>query len=116
VVASVLPSDTTLHLTGRFISTDPAPRGVRLVIGDLRSGGFVAGTPGEARILVRPRDANNFRAGDGLSLTARLMPPPGSSEPGDSDFGRDVFFQGINAGRRNRRLCRHDGAVADGGL
>ena len=95
--APVLDQPLTLHLTGRLMALDPAPRGIRLVIGDLRSGGFVSGTPLAARILARPRDVENFRAGDGVSLTARLMPPPGPSAPGDSDFGRAAFFEGINA-------------------
>ncbi len=97
VGAPVLNQTLTLHLTARLLSADPAARGVRLVVGDLRSGGFSNTVPGAARILVSTRDAKNFRAGDGVSLTARLMPPPGPSEPGDSDFGRDAFFQGIGA-------------------
>src|ERR1700722_11710580 len=97
VAAPVLGRTLVLHLTGRLLSADPAPRGVRLVVGELRSGGFADGAPGAARILVCARDAAAFHAGDGLSLTARLMPPPGPSEPGDSDFGRDAFFQGIGA-------------------
>jgi competence protein ComEC len=75
---------------------DPAPRGERLILDQLRSGGFEAGIPGRARITVLNRDAD-YHAGEGLSLTARLLPPPGPSEPGDNDFGRDAFFAGLGA-------------------
>ncbi|HWC63527.1 MAG TPA: ComEC/Rec2 family competence protein, partial [Rhizomicrobium sp.] len=97
VAAPVLDRSLTLHLTGRLLYTDPTDRGVRLVLGDLRSGGFVSGAPARARILVRARDAAPFHPGDGISLTARLMPPPGPAEPGDSDFGRGAFFDSIGA-------------------
>jgi competence protein ComEC len=96
VATPVISRTLTLHLTGRLSSADPAAQGVRMVVGDLRSGGF-AETPARARLLARARDAKDFRAGDGISLTARLMPPPGPSEPGDSDFGRAAFFEGIGA-------------------
>jgi competence protein ComEC len=98
VAAPVLDHSLTLHLTGRLLYADPTDRGVRLVVGDLRSGGFAAGmVPARARILVRARDAEKFHPGDGLSLTARLMPPPATVEPGDSDFGRFAYFAGIGA-------------------
>ncbi len=96
VAAPVLNHTMTLHLTGRVLASDPAPRGVRLVIADLRSGGFAGFVPGRARITVM-KGGENFQAGDGISLTARLLSPPAPSEPGDSDFGRDLYFQRINA-------------------
>jgi competence protein ComEC len=95
IAAPVLSRSLTLHLTGRLVAADPAPRGMRLIVGDLRSGGLADAIPGRARILVL--EPQKFRAGDGLSLTARLMPPPGPTEPGDSDFGRDAFFERLNA-------------------
>lgn len=97
VAAPVLAAPANVHFTGRVLSATPAPHGIRLVIGDLSSGGFSPAAPGAARVLVAPRAARIFHAGDGISLTARLLPPPGPSEPGDSDFGRDAFFEGINA-------------------
>jgi len=121
VAAPVLPHPMILHLTGRVLSVDPAAYGSRLVVGDLRSGGFAGAAPGRARIAVLgrgPRSGKNrsggpilatnapslgeaqetrFHPGEGISLTARLLPPPGPSEPGDSDFGRAAFFQGIGA-------------------
>ena len=95
VAAPVLSQATTLHLTGRVLSVDPAAYGSRLVVGNLRSGGFAGAVPGRARIAVR--GATRFQPGEGISLTARLLPPPAPSEPGDSDFGRAAFFQGISA-------------------
>ena len=95
VAAPVLSQATILHLTGRVLSVDPAAYGSRLVVGNLRSGGFAGAVPGWARIAVR--GATRFQPGEGISLTARLLPPPSPSEPGDSDFGRAAFFQGISA-------------------
>ena len=95
VAAPVLSQATILHLTGRVLSVDPAAYGSRLVVGNLRSGGFAGAVPGRARIAVR--GATRFQPGAGISLTARLLPPPSPSEPGDSDFGRAAFFQGISA-------------------
>jgi len=96
VAAPVLARPVTLHLTGRVLASDPAPRGMRLVVDDLRSGGFAGFVPSRARITVM-KGAENFHAGDGISLTARLSPPPTPSEPGESDFGRDLYFQRIGA-------------------
>jgi competence protein ComEC len=96
VAAPVLAQQVTLHLTGRVEAMDPARRGVRLVIADLRSGGFTGFVPGRARITVI-KGGERFHAGDGISLTARLLPPPAPSEPGDGDFGRDLYFQRIGA-------------------
>ena len=78
-----------------MVALDPAPRGVRLVLDDLRSGAF-ADRAG-ARPHAGAQGGETLHAGDGVDLTARLMPPPGPSEPGDSDFGRAAFFQGIGA-------------------
>ena len=96
VAAPVLSRELTLHLTGRVEGVDPAARGVRLVVGDLRSGGFTGFVPGRARITVM-KGGERFHAGDGVSLTARLLPPPSPAEPGDGDFGRDLYFQRIGA-------------------
>jgi len=96
VAAPVLDRAMTLHLTGRLLSVEPAAKGVRLVLDDLRSGGFGSAVPARARITVRS-GGEKLHPGDGVSLTARLTPPPGPSEPGDSDFGRAAFFQRIGA-------------------
>jgi len=35
--------------------------------------------------------------GDKIKIRAGLMPPPGPSMPGDYDYGRQVWFQGLSA-------------------
>ena len=75
VAAPVLSRAMTLHLTGRVLAADPAAYGSRLVVGALRSGGFAGPPPGAARIAVR--GLTDLHPGDGISLTARLLPPPG---------------------------------------
>jgi competence protein ComEC len=57
VAAPVLNRALTLHLTGRLLSADPSPRGVRMVVGDLNSGAFV-----------------------GAAIPAPLASPPGFSQ------------------------------------
>jgi competence protein ComEC len=94
VAAPVLDRTLVAHLSGRIESVERRARGVRLVLADLRSGAF-GQVPARARIALTQDDG--FRAGEGLSLTAQLMPPPAPSEPGTSDFGRDLFFDGVGA-------------------
>ena len=94
VAAPVLDRPIIAHLSGRVEAVDTRTRGVRLIVGDLRSGAFGA-VPAQVRVSLA-RDPG-FVAGDGISLTAELTPPPGPSEPGDSDFGRAAFFDGLGA-------------------
>ncbi len=96
VAAPILEREIVAHLTGRVVSVDPAAKGARLVIGDLRSGAFRDVVPQKARIAVRS-GFEAFKPGDGIGLTAQLMPPPGPATPGDGDFARAAFYQGIGA-------------------
>src|SRR4051812_41566070 len=92
VAAPVLDHPMVAHLSGRVESWEPRPRGVRVVLGDLVSGAFPA-VPALVRIVVPSGD--RLTAGAAISLTASLAPPPGPSEPGESDFGRSAFFNGL---------------------
>ena len=94
VAAPVLDQAMIVHLSGRIEAIDARASGVRVILGALHSGQFHR-IPGRARISLRS-DAG-LAAGDGMSLTANLIPPPGPSEPGDRDFGRAAFFDGIGA-------------------
>ncbi len=92
VAAPVLEHPMVAHLSGRIESWEPRPRGVRVVLGDLVSGAF-SPVPSRLRIVLARGDG--LKAGAAISLTASLTPPPGPSEPGDSDFGRAAFFNGL---------------------
>lgn len=94
VAAPVLERPVVAHLTGRVESLQPRDHGVRVVLDDLHSGAFSA-IPARLRVTLRKDDG--LVAGEGVSLTANLIPPPGPAEPGDSDFARSAFFEGIGA-------------------
>lgn len=96
VATPVLDHVLTAHLTGRVRSIEPRPRGSRLVLENVRSGVFAPGrVPRRIRVALRGRPS--IRAGDWLSLTARLDAPPSPVEPGASDLGRSLYFQSIGA-------------------
>jgi len=51
-----------------------------------------------ARVRVRTsQDAADLKPGDAIRLKATLSPPPGPSLPGDYDFARAAWFQGLGA-------------------
>jgi competence protein ComEC len=95
VSAPVLTQPLVAHLTGRVAALDWGRSGLRAVVGDVRSG-RLPNPPALVRILVR-KGADTLRVGQGIGLTAQLMPPPGPTEPGDGDFGRAAYFAQIGA-------------------
>ena len=90
---------------------EPRPtQGQRLTLrvtahGEAR-GARVAGARARAH---HDRGAPTLEPGDAVRLKATLSPPPGPALPGDYDFARAAWFQGLGA----RRL-RHGGAGAGG--
>jgi competence protein ComEC len=94
LAAPVLEKSMVAHLSGRLEAIDWRDRGARLVLGDVASGAM-ANPPARVRIAV-PR-ADGLVIGQGLSLTADLLPPPGPTMPGDRDFARAAFFDRIGA-------------------
>jgi competence protein ComEC len=95
VAAPVLARPLVTHLTGRVAALDWGRNGLRAVLDEVRSG-RLPDPPVCVRVLVR-KGAEDLRVGQGIGLTAQLIPPPGPAEPGDSDFGRAAFFAGIGA-------------------
>lgn len=84
-------------VTGRVVSVEPAARGPRVVLAELRLDPPIAGSvPERVRIRLRARDAA-VRPGDRLRVRARLAPPPSASYPGGYDFARVAWFQRIGA-------------------
>jgi competence protein ComEC len=82
-------------LTGRVVALDWGQAGLRAVLDDVRSG-RLPNPPSRVRILLR-KGAEALRIGQGVDITAQLMPPPGPAAPGDSDFARAAFFARIGA-------------------
>ena len=95
VAAPVLAKPMITHLTGRVAGLDWGSKGVRVILDQVRSG-RLPDPPARARILIQ-KGGDQLRVGQGVGLTAQLMPLPGPSAPGDNDFGRAAFFARIGA-------------------
>jgi competence protein ComEC len=95
VAAPVLAKPMVAHLTGRIVALDWGRSGIRIILDQVRTG-RLPDPPARARLLVKT-GAQNLRVGQGVSLTAQLLPPPGPVAPGDNDFGRAAFFARIGA-------------------
>ncbi len=84
-------------LTGRVIGVEQEPRGARLLLDQVRIGRLTNGdTPSRVRVRVMT-GAEGIAAGDRVSMTARLSPPPGPAAPGAFDFARRAWFQRLGA-------------------
>ncbi|HEY4275079.1 MAG TPA: ComEC/Rec2 family competence protein [Rhizomicrobium sp.] len=95
VAAPVLDKPMVAHLTGRIVALDWGRSGIRIILDQVRTG-RLPDPPVRVRLLVKT-GAQNLRVGQGVSLTAQLLPPPGPASPGDNDFGRAAFFARIGA-------------------
>jgi competence protein ComEC len=95
VAAPVLQRPLVTHLTGRVAGLDWGSKGLRVILDQVRSG-RLPDPPARVRILIQ-KGADGLRVGQGVGLTAQLMPPPGPAAPGDNDFGRAAFFARIGA-------------------
>ena len=95
IAAPVLTHSLATHLTGRVVGLDWGRGGIRVILDEVRSG-RLPNPPARLRIQVR-KGAETLRVGQGIGLTAQLMPPPGPAMPGDSDFARAAFFARIGA-------------------
>lgn len=95
VAAPIVPRPVVTHLTARVVALDPGRAGLRAVLDEVRSG-RLSDPPRRVRVLLR-KGADTLRIGQGVDLTAQLMPPPGPAAPGDSDFARSAFFARIGA-------------------
>ena len=97
VAAPVLERRIITHLTGRIEQLDWSNAGRRLTISGLRSGRFTDGhVPRLARVTVR-KGAEDLHPGDGVTLTAQLLPPSIPVQPGAADFARAAWFQSVGA-------------------
>jgi competence protein ComEC len=95
IATPLLTRSIVTHLTGRVVGLDWGRSGLRVVLDEVRSG-RLPDPPVQLRVLVR-KGAEQLRIGQGVGLTAQLMPLPGPAAPGDSDFGRAAFFARIGA-------------------
>ncbi|GJE40245.1 competence protein ComEC [Methylobacterium persicinum] len=96
VAAPVLSRTVVAPLTGVIESLDEREEGARLIV-RVETLGTLPRETLPLRVRVSYRKATPLKPGDGLSATARLLPPPEAARPGGYDFARDAYFQGIGA-------------------
>lgn len=95
VTAPILDRMRVGQVSGFVESVEARDAGARLVMLVTGIAGLeTARQPKRVRVNIR---AGSVTAGDHISATARLLPPPGPARPGGYDFGRDAFFRGIGA-------------------
>ncbi len=86
----------TVRLAGFVEEVDIRQSGARFIVNVVDSGRLPARlAPHRVRVTTRKTPA--FAAGDYVSFTARLWPPPRAVAPGGYDFARDAYFTGIGA-------------------
>jgi competence protein ComEC len=84
-------------LEGRVESAQLHGKGIRAVLTPLSIAGVdVRDIPHRVRVSVR-RGGERLAPGAIVRLDAVLMPPPPPASPGDYDFGRAAYFEGIGA-------------------
>jgi competence protein ComEC len=81
-----------IGIDGRVEQSELHGKGIRIVLGDLRSRKFAPGaTPARVRISVRAQTTLP-QPGNWVHVTAILMPPPSPASPEAYDFGRAAYF------------------------
>jgi competence protein ComEC len=95
VSAPILDRAMIVKLTGHVESVEKRANGARLVIQPTSLGDVPAEKiPSRVRVTQR---GGGIVAGDHISGTVRLLPPPEPARPGGYDFARDAFFRGVGA-------------------
>lgn len=86
-----------VQVAGRIESVQLHGRGFRVVLAPISIAGVATkDLPRRVRVSVR-RGGELLAPGAIIRLDAVLMPPPPPASPGDYDFGRAAFFEGIGA-------------------
>lgn len=81
-------------IDGRIETVELRDNGVRIVLGELRASRFGGAVPSRVRVTMRSQTVP-LSPGQWVHVTAVLMPPPEPAAPGDYDFGRRAFFEGL---------------------
>lgn len=97
VAAPVLEHKTgPLDIAGRVETVELRDKGVRATLGELRAARFEDATPAHVRVTIK-RQTLALVPGEWVTVTAVLLPPPEPAAPGDYDFGRRAYFEGLGA-------------------
>jgi competence protein ComEC len=95
VRAPAIERTTIAKLSGFVEAVEERTGDMRLVVAVTSFGALAASElPHRVRVTA-PKSA--VLAGEHLTFTARLMPPPEAARPGGYDFARDAYFRGIGA-------------------
>ena len=94
VAAPVLDHVRTVKLQGFVEEVDIRPAGARFIVRVVDAGRLPSHLAPH-RVRVTMRKTPDFAAGDYVTFTARLWPPPRAVEPGGYDFSRDAYFEGV---------------------
>lgn len=82
-------------LDGRVESVELREKGIRVTLGELRWPN-ADDPPAHVRVTIKKQSVA-LAPGKWVHVTAVLMPPPTPAAPGDYDFGRRAFFEGLGA-------------------
>lgn len=96
VAAPVLTRVVIVPLTG-FVEAVEDRQGGKRVLLRVTSLDGVAEAERPHRVRVSMRKGDDLQAGQFISGTARLLPPPQPAWPGGYDFARDAYYKGIGA-------------------
>ena len=102
VAAPVLTGGpVAVMLEGEILASEQSAKGPRVLlrparITPLNSGRTLAGKPEKLRLLL-PKSQDLPEPGRWLAGKARLLPPPLPAAPGDYNFARVAYFQGLGA-------------------
>jgi competence protein ComEC len=81
-------------IEGRVEIVEVREKGLRITLGDLKGERFGDAVPAHVRVTIK-KQTKVLAPGDWVHVTAVLMPPPSPAGPGDYDFGRRAYFEGL---------------------
>ena len=86
-----------LGIEGRVEQSELHGRGIRVVLGDLRSRQLLPDSvPARVRVSIRTQTILP-QPGSWIHVTTVLMPPPSPTSPGAYDFGRAAYYLRLGA-------------------
>jgi competence protein ComEC len=85
-----------MGIDGRVEIVELRDKGARVTLGELRGERFEEDVPAHVRVTFKTQ-SDALQPGRWAHATVVLMPPPAPAAPGDYDFGRRAYFEGLGA-------------------
>lgn len=101
-----------MRISGRVETVELRDKGIRVTLGEVAAPRFEDDAPAHMRVTIR-RQTTALVPGQWVQVTAVLMPPPEPAAPGDYDFGRRAFFEGLGAVGYTYGEARHIAPLRD---